>query len=414
MPYLRCLLFSAFLFNLTLPIFAQDTSTQLEEIRNKQAAAQAVLNELSIQKEKILFRYIPEQLKAVGLPSDDYIEHNAMILSYNEQHEQANWVSHIIMPDIKKSFIERTNDFRVDSLIESGSAIQDDYFLVLPDSDGDGEPEYDGFGYDRGHLAPSADFRWSKQALSESYYYSNMSPQLPEFNRDIWGKLEAVLRRYVVKHQVPLYVVTLPILEDDLPVIDRSVNKVSIPKMYAKLAYDRVNGRAIGFVLANQGSNQALLDFAMSVDEVEKLTGFDFYANVSEEIESSFDFNAWQINKDTISVKALSPLDLPKNHFGTDQLEYRVGKETIVCGKVVGTHVTGKKNVMLNIDKTYPNQKLTIFINKENKVNFPHNIPNYTINKYFCFKGEVRERKGKYTIAIDDEFDLNLMEGELN
>ena len=113
-----------------------------------------------------------------------------MSLVYSEEHEQAKWVAHIISPDIITGNVSRTNDFRPDPHVSTGSTVEEDYFLkyLQPDS----SYKYDGYGFDRGHLAPSADFRWSTTALSESYFYSNMSPQRPEFNRGTWAELEGL------------------------------------------------------------------------------------------------------------------------------------------------------------------------------------------------------------------------------
>ena len=116
-----------------------------------------------------------------------------MILGYNENHEQAQWVSHIVLPDVEKGNVSRTNNFRKDELVTSGTASKADYWYS---------------GYDRGHLAPSADFRWSKTALSESYFYSNMAPQLPELNREKWAELENAIREYVIENKIQVYVVT--------------------------------------------------------------------------------------------------------------------------------------------------------------------------------------------------------------
>ncbi|HMJ47243.1 MAG TPA: DNA/RNA non-specific endonuclease, partial [Ferruginibacter sp.] len=141
------------------------------------------------QLENLKLERIRGKLKEIGLPTampgEQVIEHSAYILSYSEEHEQARWVTHMIIPDIIHGVVFRTNDFRPDPLVKTGSAVEEDYFLkkLKPDS----TYLYDGFGYDRGHLAPSADFRWSAKALSESYYYSNMSPQLADFNRGSWG-----------------------------------------------------------------------------------------------------------------------------------------------------------------------------------------------------------------------------------
>jgi endonuclease G len=74
----------------------------------------------------------------------------------------------------------------VDDKVSCGTAVEADYFLRTENPDG--THGYDGFGFDRGHLAPSADFRWSATALSESYYYSNMTPQRPGFNQESWAE----------------------------------------------------------------------------------------------------------------------------------------------------------------------------------------------------------------------------------
>ena len=108
------------------------------------------------------------------------------------------------------------NNFRKDELVTSGTASKADYWYS---------------GYDRGHLAPSADFRWSKTALSESYFYSNMAPQLPELNREKWAELENAIREYVIENKIQVYVVTGGILNDSLPRMQNKgrENEVSIP-----------------------------------------------------------------------------------------------------------------------------------------------------------------------------------------
>jgi len=180
-----------------------------------------------------------------------------MLLSYNEQHEQANWVAHIIVPDVITGVVFRSNDFRTDPLVKSGTADQADYFLT--DTLADGKVKYDGFGYDRGHLAPSADFRWSAKALSESYFYSNMSPQLPELNREIWADLENTLRGYIHNNSdAQLYVVTGPILKNDLPKMERSIHKLSIPESYFKVIIDLKNQRGIGFIMPNSSDYESI------------------------------------------------------------------------------------------------------------------------------------------------------------
>jgi len=197
---------------------AQDVDQQIGALNDE-------LTQLELQKTQILgkleglkFQRINRDLKAVGLPSSNFIEHSAMILEYNEAHEQAAWVAHVITSDIISGTATRSNDFREDPKVITGTAVEEDYFLKFLQEDS--TYTYDGFGYDRGHLAPSADFRWSAKALSESYYYSNMSPQLAKFNREKWAELESMLRGYVYDHPgVQLIVITIPVLKEGLPVI---------------------------------------------------------------------------------------------------------------------------------------------------------------------------------------------------
>jgi endonuclease G len=108
-----------------------------------------------------------------------------MVLSYAEEYEQARWAAPIIRPEVTEGRGARTNDFREAPLMATGMAVEADYFLkyLQPDSTN----KYDSFDWDPGHLAPSAGFRWLKTATSESYFYSNFSPQLDHFNRNGWA-----------------------------------------------------------------------------------------------------------------------------------------------------------------------------------------------------------------------------------
>ncbi len=131
---------------------------EIELVGDKNLKLHEELNNLKLEK-------IREDLRLVGMPeinaTDEIICHSAMCLVYEEKHEQAKWVAHIILPDIVNGKEGRTNNFRKDTLVKTETADDDDYFLKVKQPDG--KIKYDGFGYDRGHLAPSADFRWSKK-----------------------------------------------------------------------------------------------------------------------------------------------------------------------------------------------------------------------------------------------------------
>ncbi len=396
-----------FLF-LATAMTAQNVDEQINGLNEE-------LEKLELQKVQILeqleglkFQRITRDLKAVGLPSDNFIEHSAMILEYNEAHEQAAWVAHVITSDIINGSATRSNDFRVDPKVVSGTAVEEDYFLKFLQTDS--TYKYDGFGYDRGHLAPSADFRWSPTALSESYYYSNMSPQLATFNREKWAELESMLRGYVYDHPgVQLIVVTVPVLKEGLPVIERSINKVSIPEQYVKVAIDLTNKKGIGFIMANQKLNYPLASFAVTIDEAEALTGFDFFNLLDEkleaDLESQLDKKAWFPEMNKGDVEPIYPPSLPPAHFNTVQSKRYVGKgkEITVCGTVVSTRLSRKGNLWMNIDKQFPNQIFSVYIKKEDLVNFTFDPGKEYLNKQVCFDGKIQDFNGTPTVRIEKE-----------
>jgi endonuclease G len=160
--------------------------------------------------------------------------------------------------------------------------------------------DYSRSGYDRGHLAPSADFRWDEQAQSESFFMSNMSPQTPAFNRGIWKHLEEQVRDWA-KELDTVYVITGPVLSSGLQTIGSS--NVAVPEYYYKVILDHKESKteAIGFILRNEGSKESLADFAVSVDSVEKITGIDFFPMLPDSIEtvgeSKVDLAFWHLDR---------------------------------------------------------------------------------------------------------------------
>jgi endonuclease G len=384
----------------------QRIETQLTQIDQQKT-------QLNGQLEEIKLRMVQRDLEAIGLPSAHFIQHSAMALEYSEPHEQARWVAHIILPDIASGTVSRSNDFRPDPKVTTGSATEADYFLkkMKPDSIW----EYDGFGYDRGHLAPSADFRWSAKALSESYFYSNMSPQRAEFNRGKWAELESILRDYITNHpQTQLYVVTGPVLEDSLPVIERGVNRVAIPRFYYKVALDMANGRSIGFVMPNAALTYPIEHYAVSVDEVERITGLDFFNRLDDEreaaLENKIDKAVWLPTLAKGDAEPLVQPDLPPNHFNTIVATRYAGKgERIsVCGKVVGSRYSRTGNLWLNLDKQFPNQIFSVFIRKKDLVNFSYDPKLELEYQVVCFEGTVDIFNGTPTMNLEREEDVRI------
>jgi endonuclease G len=221
----------------------------------------------------------------IGLPfytdSKQIITHTAYTLSYSEEHEQAYWGAYKLTAGHLTGTVGRTDDFRPDPKVKTGSASLADY---------------KGSGYDRGHLAPAADFKWSRVAMSESFYMSNMSPQDPSFNRGIWKKLEGTVRNWAADNS-EIYIVTGPVLTGTYPTI--GPNRVSIPTHYYKviLDYKEPELKGIGFILPNMKSSSSLQGYAVTIDEVERVTGIDFFYAlddaIEEKIESTVNVSQW-------------------------------------------------------------------------------------------------------------------------
>ncbi|MGB0525606.1 MAG: DNA/RNA non-specific endonuclease [Flammeovirgaceae bacterium] len=396
-------------------VSAQTLEEQLQGLAGKLADLEAQKKVILAQAEDLKLQRIRRDLGNIGMPTTDYVAHAAMFIAYDEKHEQAKWVAHIITADIITGNVGRTNDFREDPKITTGSAVEADYFLKSEQPDG--TVEYDGFGYDRGHLAPSADFRWSHKALSESYFYSNMSPQLPAFNRESWADLEALLRGYIFEHpETQLYVFTLPILSPELPVIERGVNKVSIPNKFVKVALDLKNQQGIAFVMPNQKNDEPLSSFAITIDEAEAQTGFDFYHLLADEqeakIEAQLDKKRWFPALASGDVEPLIAPDLPKNHFNTTQAKYYLNKKDKihVCGTVVSTRLSRKGNLWLNLDKKFPNQVFSAYIPKEHLVNFSYIPEKELLGKQVCIYGMVRNVNGTPTMKVFKENEISYFE----
>ncbi|TVR39880.1 MAG: DNA/RNA non-specific endonuclease [Cryomorphaceae bacterium] len=348
-------------------------------------------------------------LKRLGYPESPFsgqlLDYSAMMIEYVAEHKQAAWVYYQILPDIRESKSGRTNDFREDSRVEGGTAVQEDYFLTFENIE-TGRRKYEGFGYDRGHLAASADFRWSADVLSESYFYTNITPQLPGFNREGWAELEGVLRTHVMRTGHPIWVATAGVLHDDLPVIERSVNQVSIPELYYKVVYDEEAGEGIGFLVPHEEHLRAPHVYAVSIDSVEAVTGINFFPNLpdAERIESQFNLQHWFPDL-AGNTKRLDPTALPRNTFNTRQAAYQMNsnKAVRVCGHVVEVSKSKSNNVFIVLDQIYPEKIFQVMIGKDNLVNFDYAPHKMYSEGCVCVKGKVQALGSTPTMFIENQ-----------
>lgn len=208
----------------------------------------------------------------------ELVHHAYYSLSYSEQHEQAEWVFYEIKKERILGLVGRTDNFRRDQKITANSAD-----LI----------DYRGSGYDRGHLAPAADFSFNSIAMSESFYMSNMSPQKPSFNRGIWKNLESLVRDWGANSSI--YVVTGPILDDCSVTIGR--NNVCVPHYYYKIIYDPLERKMISFLLPNEKGIKDLNEYVCTTNYLESITKIDFFPfledNLEEKLESEIHTENW-------------------------------------------------------------------------------------------------------------------------
>ena len=202
--------------------------------------------------------------------NDQLVRRVGYSLNYAEKYELPAWVAYVLRGSQLRGVEERENEFMPDPVVKTGTAVTADYTRS---------------GYDRGHMAPAADFKNSYQVMKETFYMSNICPQVPQFNRGIWLELEKMVRAWAYKYD-RVFVVTGPVLTEGLPTIGR-LNKVAVPRQFYKVVL-YVNPpyvKGIAFLMNNEPSDKPLSSFVVSIDRVESLTGIDFFPGLPDPIE---------------------------------------------------------------------------------------------------------------------------------
>ncbi|AZQ43606.1 DNA/RNA non-specific endonuclease [Nonlabens ponticola] len=209
------------------------------------------------------------------LPSstNQVIHHKSYSLSYNERHEQAEWTAHVLRPsDIQQVDFKRPY-FEIDDQVSTGAASW---------------RNYKNSGYDRGHLVPAGDRRGSIQDFNETFLTSNISPQLHEFNAGIWNDLEQQVRRYAQQYG-DLYIVTGSILGNNLSSIGNE--NVTVPRSFYKIILRETNDQPVilAYLLSQDDQDTSLNSYLISVDQIETMTGTDFFAQLPHDIEEKLE-----------------------------------------------------------------------------------------------------------------------------
>ena len=212
------------------------------------------------------------------------VHHESYSLSYSETHEQAEWVAY----ELKKTHLSSSNFkrpyFEIDKAVKSGAAHWKNYKKS---------------GYDRGHLCPAGDRKYTKIAHDETFLTSNISPQEHSFNAGVWNTLEQKVRYWAGKYD-GVFVITGGVLKGDMKTIGDE--NVSVPNQFYKVLIDTNTGKTkmIAFLMPHKNSSQPLYKFVVSVDAIENLTGIDFFAELDDSIENKLEasssYKDWSFN----------------------------------------------------------------------------------------------------------------------
>ncbi len=403
-------LFSLFAVLLGTSTFAQyDLDKQLRSIEEQNARLQQEQLALAARMDSAKLAIVRRDLAAKGLPKleagDEVIVHPGHMLVYSEKHEVPKWTAHIATPDLITGNLARIDSFLPDPQVKTGTAVTADYWNS---------------GFDRGHMVPSADMRWTYGALKGTYYYSNVCPQVPELNRGTWAELEDWGRRYVNFSKHRIFVVTGPVLRDGLPTMQKPdrKNEVAIPELFWKVIAD-LDGekpQAIAFVMRNAAQEYPPISYSVTVDSVEALTGLDFFPALDDAMEARIEAmrepKDWYAQGDPFFGE-VEPMKapLPKGMYNTVQAKYHIGQTATVCGTVVSTRKTVKaKAIYLNFDRMHPHQDFYATIWEYNGPNFSYDPEVHLVNKKICVTGKVTIYEDIPRISINNENEVMLYE----
>jgi endonuclease G len=222
------------------------------------------------------FNYLP-----ATIPGHQVVKYTQFTLSYNEKHEQADWVAYELDKAEAKMEAGRCNCFHKDTNITTGSSTPEDYANS---------------GFDKGHLSPSEDNQLSAANNRESFLMSNMSPQLHRFNNGKWKELETWVRDKAIEYDT-IYIVSGPVFVNNLGTI--GADSVTIPGYFYKVLLRFKDGspKMIAFLIPQIAAIGELKDYVVPVNALESITGIDFFpalpASVENRAEASESLTQW-------------------------------------------------------------------------------------------------------------------------
>ena len=205
--------------------------------------------------------YIPES------SCGEIIHYTSYSVSFCEETKISEWAIYYMTSD-KIGTVKRTNNFRQDPKVNGRDATLKDYR---------------GSGYDRGHLVPARDMSLNKIRMSESFFMTNITPQEPSFNQIIFRKLENKVRDWIYKYD-SLIIIT-GCIDTSFHIKTIGKGQVRIPDLYYKIIIDIQNLTSISFLIPNKRAEKKLLEYETSIENIEKISGIDFFYKLPDHIE---------------------------------------------------------------------------------------------------------------------------------
>ena len=259
------------------PSPSSNSAIQIEESQATKTTTNS--GNKQIKKTVNATRYSVKELEKPILPSSytyQLIQHRGYTVSYNKDLRLPNWVSYELTRQETQGKEKRNNRFISDPQAKGRQASNADYKRS---------------GYDKGHMAPAGDMKWNKQAMNESFYFTNICPQHPQLNRRAWKNLEEEIRDWAIADSA-LIIICGPITSKNPQRIGE--NKVAIPTQFFKviLAPYAKPMRAIAFLFHNRMSVEPISTYAIPVDHIEQITGIDFFAPLPDSIENKIEAEA--------------------------------------------------------------------------------------------------------------------------
>jgi endonuclease G len=214
--------------------------------------------------------------------SEQIIKKKAYIVSYNKDTKIPNWVAWYLTGEHSDGPVGRSNAFYEDIEAPAPRATIEDY---------------KGSGWSRGHMCPAGDNKWNETAMYDSFSLVNVCPQNANLNSGLWNSLEIDCRRWA-KQYGDIYIVCGPVfLNREHETI--GVNEVFVPEVFFKVVLclnDYPKG--FGVIVRNTDGNRKRDLYYNSIDQMERITGYDFFPalpdDIENEVESHADIDDWR------------------------------------------------------------------------------------------------------------------------